>query len=119
MHAPVGFLFLQDPPIENIPIPYFRTSPGEYYDHPSPDLLETVYICQQKQEWCREFARAMDEDSLLFVGSAELTSYIESIAYEIRRTLGYSIEERRRIPTWTDTLRLFIDRADSNGILVM
>jgi Zn-dependent peptidase ImmA (M78 family) len=33
--------------------------------------------------------------------------------------LGFDIEERRRIPTWTDALRHFIEQADGLGILVM
>lgn len=35
----------------------------------------------------------------------------------MRRTLSFDIEERRRMPTWTDALRLFIGQADEAGIL--
>ena len=37
----------------------------------------------------------------------------------MRRSLGFDIEERRQIPTWTDALRLFIGQADEAGIMVM
>jgi len=119
MHTPVGFLFLQEPPIESVPIPDFRTAASRYIGRPSPDLLDTIYICQQRQEWYRDFARSVGEDHLPFVGSARLTSNVEETAAKIRRVLGFDIEERRNTPTWTDALRRFIDQADSLGILVM
>jgi Zn-dependent peptidase ImmA (M78 family) len=118
-HTPVGFLFLQEPPIERVPIPDFRTVDNEHIGRPSPDLLDTIYICQQRQEWYRDFARSTGEEPLPFVGSARLTSDIEATASSIRRLLGFDIEERRRMPTWTEALRRFIEQADTLGILVM
>src|SRR5258705_12911465 len=54
-YTPIGFLFLSEPPVENIPIPDFRTKGNRSIAHPTPDLLDTIYICQQRQEWYREF----------------------------------------------------------------
>jgi len=118
-HTPVGFLFLQEPPIERVPIPDFRTVDNEHIGRPSPDLLDTIYICQQRQEWYRDFARSTGEEPLPFVGSARLASDIEATASSIGRLLGFDIEERRRMPTWTEALRRFIEQADTLGILVM
>ena len=118
-HTPVGFLFLQEPPIENIPIPDFRTIRNKPIARPSPDLLDMIYVCQQRQEWYRDFARSERESPLSYVGSASLDSSVEQTAAIMRHALGFDIEERRRIPTWTDALRLFIGQADEAGILVM
>ena len=118
-YTPVGFLFLSEPPVERVPIPDFRTVAAERVDRPSPDLLDTVYICQQRQEWYRDFARAEGEDRLPFVGSSNLTSDIRETAARMRTALGFNIDERRRIPTWTDALRRFIEQADLLGVLVM
>ena len=118
-YIPIGFLFLQEPPVERVPIPDFRTIGGERIEHPSPDLLDTIYICQQRQEWYRDFARSTGEEPRPFVGSTKMTSDIEDIAETIRHALGFDLEQRQRIPTWSGALRLFIEQADALGILVM
>jgi Zn-dependent peptidase ImmA (M78 family) len=118
-YTPVGFLFLQEPPIERVPIPDLRTAGNERIDRPSPNLLDTVYICQQRQEWYHDFARSVREDPLPFVGSARLTSDIEETAGRMRHALRFDLDERRDTPTWTDALRRFIEQADALGILVM
>ena len=118
-HAAVGYFFLSEPPDEPLPIPDFRTVGGELPRRPSPDLLDTLYLCQQRQEWYQDFARIEGEDRLSFVGSATLSENIESVAARIRNTLGLDLEERHTLPTWTDALRRFIEVADALGVLVM
>jgi Zn-dependent peptidase ImmA (M78 family) len=118
-HTPVGYLFLPEPPVERIPIPDFRTAGNARIAQPSPDLLDTLYICQQRQEWYRNFARSTGEETRSFVGSVQLTSGIETTAASIRHALGLDVEERGRIATWTDALRRFIDQSDALGVLVM
>jgi len=119
VHAPVGFLFLPKPPVESVPIPDFRTAGNVHKVHPSPDLLDTIYICQQRQEWYRDFARTVGEAPLSFVGSVNVKSPIVSAADTIRHALGFDVDQRRQMPTWTDALRYFIDQADTLGVLVM
>ena len=115
-HTPVGYLFLQEPPVESVPIPDFRTVSNEYLDRPSPDLLETIYICQQRQEWYRDFARSMGESPLPFVGCAADQPAASRRPRRESAALGFDLEERRRMPTWTDALRRFIEQADALGI---
>ena len=87
--------------------------------HPSPDLLETDYLCQQRQDWYCDFALSMHEPTLGFVGSANLKDNIVEIAATMRHILSFDLEERRRLATWTDALRHCIGQADALGVLVM
>lgn len=119
VHAPIGYLFLPEPPVERVPIPDFRTMADELVEHPSPDLLDTIYLCQQRQEWYRDYARTIGESPLGFVGSANPNSDVVATAGKIRRQLGFDLEERRELPTWTDALRRFIEQADESGVMVM
>ena len=118
-YTPVGFFFLPKPPVESVPIPDFRTIAGPRAHRPSPNLLDTIYICQQRQEWYRDFARSMGEQPLGFVGSMRVTDDIVTAAGRIREVLGFDLAARREMSTWTDALRLFIEQADASGIMVM
>jgi Zn-dependent peptidase ImmA (M78 family) len=119
VHVPIGFLFLQEPPDETVPIPDLRTVADRPIEHPSPDLLDTIYICQERQEWYRDFMRSHQAEPLRFVGSSDITSDVEASAASIRQALRFEIEERRQFPTWTEALRRFIEQADTLGVLVM
>ena len=118
-HTPFGYFFLPQPPEESVPIPDLRTVGNEHIGYPSPDLLDTLYICQQRQEWYQDFARSMGESPLPFVGSVTLQSDVVAAARSIRQALRFNVEERGSIPTWTEALRRFIAHADSFGIMVM
>jgi transcriptional regulator with XRE-family HTH domain len=95
VHAPIGYLFLKKPPVETIPIPDFRTIGNKHISRPSPDMLETIFVCQQRQEWYRGFVRSVGEKPLPFVGSAQVTNDVVTTAAGIRHALGFDIEERR------------------------
>ena len=118
-HTPIGFFFLAEPPVEGVPIPDFRTVANVHLGHPSPDLLDTVYLCQQRQDWYRDFARYMHEPALEFVGSARIGHNVVETATRMRHALGIDLEERQRLATWTAALRRFIEHADALGIMVM
>jgi Zn-dependent peptidase ImmA (M78 family) len=118
-HAPIGYFFLAAPPVERMPIPDFRTVAGRHVVRPSPDLLDTIHLCQQRQEWYREFARSIGERPMAAVGSVTVTSDTRLAAAKIRKAIGFDLEERRRIPTWTDALRRFIELVDATGVMVM
>ena len=117
--TPVGFLFLDEPPEERVPIPDFRRVANAHVGHPSPDLLDTIYLCQHRQDWYRDFARSIGEEPLALVGSVRADADVVTTAAAIRHALGFDLEERRQIPTWTEALRRFIEQADALGILVM
>lgn len=118
-YTPVGYLFLPEPPVEKVPIPDFRAPGNERIGHPSPDLLDTIYVCQQRQEWFRNYARLMGESPLAFVGSAQVGNDVVRTAARISEELGFNLDARRQMPTWTDALRHFIEQADGLGVLVM
>jgi Zn-dependent peptidase ImmA (M78 family) len=119
VHASVGYFFLPEPPEEQLPIPDFRTVANKRSGRPSVNLLDTVYLCQQRQDWYRNFARMEGEDPLPFVGSATPAGSVKSTAAEMGAVLGFNLEERRSAATWSDALRRFIEQADALGVLVM
>ncbi len=118
-HTPIGFFFLPAPPEERIPIADLRTKASRPLGRPSPDLLETLYQCQQRQDWYREFSHWFGEGPRPFVGSVKLRDDPVRTARSMRKTLELSDDARRRLPTWTDALRHLAEQAETAGILVM
>lgn len=118
-HAPFGYLLLPEPPHEELPIPDFRTIAGREVARPSPDLLDTIYICQERQSWYADYAQVTGLSVLPFVGSVTTATPPVAAAAQIRETLQFDLDERRACPTWTEALRKFVDQTDRVGVLVM
>jgi Zn-dependent peptidase ImmA (M78 family) len=117
--TPFGYMFLDKPPNEPLPIPDFRTMQGRHIARPSPNLLEMIYACEQRQDWFRGYVRSNGWPELTFVGSMTPDTAVITAAREIRKALSFDLEARRNCSTWTEALRMFIGLADSLGILVM
>ena len=115
-YTPLGFLYLEEPPDDRLPITDFRTREGA--PPPSPDLLETVYLMQRRQAWMRDELIEDGAEPLNFVGTYGLNSQPSHVANAMRETLQitYGWAETQR--TWSDALRLFQDRLDAAGVLV-
>lgn len=116
-YTPVGFLFLSEPPEERVPIPDYRTIGDVGVRRPSPNLLDTIYQCEQRQEWYHNFAQLNREDAVALVGSLTTAVPVVEAAATMRATLAFEVDERGS--TWTDALRTLIEHAEDLGVLVM
>ncbi|HFF6203513.1 ImmA/IrrE family metallo-endopeptidase [Stenotrophomonas maltophilia] len=118
-HTAIGYFFLPQPPRLPLPIPDFRTLRDEAIGEPSSHLLDTIYLCQQRQGWFRDHARLHGFPPLSFVGSATVQEEPEIVAQRMREVLTLSVEARQRLSTWTDALRQLIAKAEEAGVMVM
>lgn len=118
-HVSVGYLFLSSPPVEKLPINDLRTMGNKLLRHPSPDLLDVIYLCQRRQEWYREYAQLVHAERCDYVGSVTLKTPTDDVAAEMQNTIQFGVAARRTCSTWTDALKLFVERSESIGILVM
>lgn len=118
-HTAIGYFFLPQPPALALPVPDFRILGDEGLAEPSSNLLDTLYLCQQRQDWYRDHARMHGLPALPFVASARLQEAPEVVAQRLRETLSLSIEARRQMPTWSDALRQLIAKAEDAGVMVM
>lgn len=119
LHVPIGYLFLPEPPEEPLPIPDFRTHDGRAVRRASPDLLDMLYACQERQGWYRDFAAVVRMPEAGFVGSAAISDRPQDVAARMAETLGFDVAHRAACRTWEEALRLFIGQADKIGVLVM
>ncbi len=117
-HVPFGYLTLQNPPEETTPIPDFRTRGDEQRDEISPDLRDTIYICQRRQNWYRDFAIAHGFEPIALVGSASISTPVEQVADRLRTAIGFGIKQRSKFRTWNEAFRELIDLIEDAGVLV-
>ncbi|QEO18799.1 ImmA/IrrE family metallo-endopeptidase [Acetobacter vaccinii] len=118
-HTAIGYFFLPEPPTLALPVPDFRTLRDEELREPSSALLDTLYLCQQRQDWYRDYARVHGLSRLAFVGSTQVNEAPQAVAERMRVALNLSTQERRQLPTWTDALRQLIAKAEEAGVMVM
>ena len=119
VHVPFEYLLFPEPPEEEIPIKDFRTFSGCPIERPSPNLLDTIYICQERQNWYRDFALLNHEPNLDFVNTVTVEAHPKHVAADMQRILNFDMESRQQCNSWTDALRMFIQKVDEAGILVM
>ena len=120
-HTPIGYFFLSEPPNERMPssISDFRVVGNAEIVNPSINLLDTVYLCQQRQDWYREEVIAAGEQPLSFVGSLTTSEDETRAAETIRSALNFDVTSRTENQSKNGALNEFIERADTLGILVM
>ena len=117
-HVPLGYLFLETPPEEKLPIPDLRTVGSEARHRVSPDLLDVIYQSQRRQDWYREYTLESDGQRLLFVGSFPPGSNISDAAQSIREHLNYHPGDSSKFAL-DDVVREFSEAAEAAGVLVV
>ncbi|HEY3368724.1 MAG TPA: ImmA/IrrE family metallo-endopeptidase [Symbiobacteriaceae bacterium] len=117
--TPLGYFFLTEPPEERLPIPHYRTLDDRHDLRPSPDLLETVQTMERRQAWMREYLVEQGEEQLSFVSSASVTDDLDTVARQIRETLGLEDDWAADQPSWTGALSELQRSVERAGILLV
>jgi len=117
--TPLGYFFLDDPPIENMPIPYYRTVQAGKPPQPSLELLDTIYAMQRRQSWMREFLIEIGHDALQFVGSLRTNGTPEATAQCMRGILQVDEDWSSKHASWTEALRFLRESMEDAGIIVV
>ncbi len=116
-HIPFGFLFLQQPPVEQLPLPDLRTVGGIAPQRPSLELLDTVRDSIRKQDWYLEYLQNEEHQPLAFVGRFNSRSQVAEVVDDIRRILRVNPDIARL--DYDKYSRALIEAAETAGILVM
>lgn len=117
-HVPFGYFFLQEPPVEEVPITDFRVGRSKY-EQPSDDLLETIYLNQRRQSWYEEHLHELGQtEPLGFVGSANHDTVTEAAA-RISEALDYGVEQRLHLKTAGAARSYLIEAFEELGGLVV
>ncbi len=117
LKIPFGFLFLPEPPKEELPLPDFRTLDRNY--KPTPDFITLLGDILVKQDWYRDYIAEIGEPAPKFVGKFSVESKIGDVAANIRTVVGISQALRHSVRSWSEYLGALSRNAEDAGVLVM
>ncbi len=106
----MGYFFLSEPPDDEVPIPDLRTFSDRGVVRPSPDLLDTIYQCQQRQDWYHDYARSIGLGPVSHVGSLATAAPVEEAASVITAALSFSVEQPGA--NWSEAFARLRDQAE-------
>ena len=118
LYVPFGYLYLPEPPVEELPIADFRTIPGQAPLRPSPDLLDLLRDVLGKQQWFQEYRESEGIEELPFIGRFTTADSEESVAADIRDVIDVD-GARQQASNWEGFMRVLARNAEISGIMVM
>jgi Zn-dependent peptidase ImmA (M78 family) len=118
VYLPFGYLFLPEPPVEQLPIPFFRTGRSKA-TKVSLNVQETVRILKYRQDWLTDYLQENDGEPLNFVGKFGLNNTPEEIAADIHATLKLTQGWAGHLPNWSEAKGLLTQKIEDAGIVVV
>ncbi|PSR05917.1 MAG: hypothetical protein BRD49_03200, partial [Bacteroidetes bacterium SW_10_40_5] len=117
VHVPLGYLFLEEPPKEEVPIPFFRTS-SRQGDKVSLNVYDTILLLQRRQEWLSEYLKEKGYDRIPFVDKYNQNTGYKKIVGDIRDILQLPEEWADAFQTWEEALKHLTTQIEEAGIVV-
>lgn len=118
VYLPFGYLFLSEPPKEDLPIPFFRTKQSED-EKVSINVYDTILVIQQRQEWLKEYLRDNGFEALPFVGKYRNSQNVNEIVNDIRNILGLNDNWAGNFKTWQEALEHLTTKIEDAGIIMV
>lgn len=99
VHLPFGYLFLENPPEEKLPIPFFRTINSQEHKI-NINIYDSVLMLQQRQSWLTDYLKENNYLQLNFVGRFSSNPDINDVVNDIRTTLKINEDWAKTFSTW-------------------
>ncbi len=117
LQVPFGYLFLSEPPKEQLPVPDLRTIRDDPTYHMSANFKELLYDLDRKQRWYREYILENGAQRLEFIGKFSLQDTKASIVNDIREKLQWNSDMKGI--TKDNYLTEITKKIETLGVLVM
>lgn len=118
-NIPFGYFFLDKPPIEECPIVDYRTVESTSIPEPSRNLLETLDLMTDIQDWMANYVVENGQDELAYVGSMSVKSTVDTIVHDIRKKLNLKTDWYNENSSAADSFRYLKGILENIGIIVM
>ena len=116
-YVPFGYLYLNEPPQEKLPIPDLRTVNGHGVSKPSAELFDLIKLMLDRQDWYKDYLISNLATPVECVGRASLDQPIIDVVEDIRAFLNVAPHPNRG--KWDDYYRDLVKRIESIGVSVM
>lgn len=117
VHVPFGYLFMDEPPNEKIPIPFFRSGAAPR-NQVSLNVYHTIQIIKDRQNWLTNYLQESDYPDLDFAGKYNDRSDYKEIANDIRKTLKLQANWASELGSWEQTLEFLTVQIEEIGVIV-
>ncbi len=117
--TPLGYLFLQTPPVEALNIPHYRTLTDKTVGDPSTELLDTLHTMERRQDWLREYLTGEGRERVPLVNCAKPAEATRTVADRIGKLLGLQPGWATRQRTWEDALSTLRHAMTVAGVVVV
>lgn len=97
-NIPLGYFFLQSPPVEQIDLLEYRTVDSIQLDNPSRNLIDTIHEMECIQDWMKTYRQDLGFGKLPVVGCMKGITDINFIVNKIREDLELK-------DTWYEKMR--------------
>jgi len=116
LHLPFGYLFLESPPEEKIPIPFFRSA-GSHKDRISLNVFDQILLLQQRQTWLTDYLNNYNYEQLEFVGKYGDETDVLTIVEDIRKALKLPETWANEFPNWEKAKEHLTQKIEDIGIV--
>lgn len=117
-HTPFGFLFLDEAPVEKMPIPMFR---GEMSQSNQFDLevYDTILNLQFRQGWIEEYLEENEIDGCPFVNCITLETPVYETVAKLRQYLALKPRWAFDVNDYAPAVNLLTQQIEENGVFVV
>ncbi|MFK8013525.1 MAG: ImmA/IrrE family metallo-endopeptidase [Marinicellaceae bacterium] len=117
VHVPFGYMFMNAPPQEEIPIPFFRTGAAPR-EKVSLNVFHTIQIIKDRQNWLTNYLDESNYADLDFVGKYTESADHKEVANDIRKTLKLPVNWASKLSTWEQALDYLTLQIEEIGIII-
>jgi Zn-dependent peptidase ImmA (M78 family) len=118
VYLPFGYLFLDEPPKEKLPIPFFRSN-GNQTEKVSVNIYDTILLLQQRQDWLKEYLIENEFEKLSYVGRFNGNFDVKAIVNDIRKVLKLKENWASSFYTWEEALNFLVETIEDKGIITV
>lgn len=118
-NIPLGYFFLQTPPVEQMELLEYRTVDSIQLVNPSRNLIDTVHEMENIQDWMKDYRQELGFEVLPIVGCMRDVRDAQSIVDRIRKDLELDTTWYEKCRNSREAFGFIRGQLETCGVIVM